>query len=129
MAAFVDGYLAVEPTKALGGEGSMEDALCTPAKVTAILSEKIGPVIGYEGGMGETGLGRSNEKGRLLWKPPLVCIRMLIRLSYAGMRQRVRPNQLTTSSPPQAEEPQRQYRKGLYHQTEHSRDCGPGYQT
>lgn len=49
--AFVDGYLAAEPTKALAVAGTMEDALCTQAKVAAHLSKKMGPVIGYKAGL------------------------------------------------------------------------------
>ena len=49
--AYVDGYLAVEPTKALAVGGTMEDALCTQTKIAARLSEKMGPVIGYKAGL------------------------------------------------------------------------------
>ncbi len=51
VAAFVEGYLASEPTKALAVDGTMEDALCTQAKVAELLSEKMGPVIGYKAGL------------------------------------------------------------------------------
>lgn len=51
VAAFVEGYLAAEPTKALAVGGSMDDALCTQAKVVAVLSNEMGPVIGYKAGL------------------------------------------------------------------------------
>lgn len=51
VAEFVDGYLAAQPTKALAVGGTMEDALCTQAKVVAILSQTMGPVVGYKAGL------------------------------------------------------------------------------
>lgn len=51
VAEFVEGYLAAQPTKALGVGGTMEDALCTQSKVVAILSQTMGPVIGYKAGL------------------------------------------------------------------------------
>ena len=49
--AFVDGYLAAEPTKALVVTGNMDDAICTQSKVVAMLSQEKGPVIGYKAGL------------------------------------------------------------------------------
>ena len=51
VAAFVSGYLSLEPTKALAVDGTMEDALCTQDKVVALLSKEMGPVIGYKAGL------------------------------------------------------------------------------
>lgn len=51
VAAFVDGYLAAAPTRALAVGGTMEDAICTQNKVVARLSESMGPVIGYKAGL------------------------------------------------------------------------------
>ena len=51
VAAFLDGYLAAQPTKALAVGGTMEDALCTQAKIVAVLSQTMGPVIGYKAGL------------------------------------------------------------------------------
>ncbi len=51
VSAFVAGYLAAEPTKALAAKGTMEDALCTQAKVVELLSQEKGPVIGYKAGL------------------------------------------------------------------------------
>ncbi|MEM8837614.1 MAG: fumarylacetoacetate hydrolase family protein [Pseudomonadota bacterium] len=49
--AFVKGYLAGEPTKALAVDGTMEDAICTQEKLTKHLTKKMGPVIGYKAGL------------------------------------------------------------------------------
>ncbi|MBY6002584.1 fumarylacetoacetate hydrolase family protein [Salipiger bermudensis] len=46
--AFVDSYLAKTPAKALGAGGTMEDALCTQAKLVEALSPHLGPVVGYK---------------------------------------------------------------------------------
>ncbi|WGH77421.1 2-keto-4-pentenoate hydratase [Jannaschia ovalis] len=51
VAAYVDGFLAAQPTRALAAGGTMEDALCTQAKVVAMLTQEMGPVIGYKAGL------------------------------------------------------------------------------
>lgn len=48
---FVRDYLANTPTAALIPDGSMEDALCTQAKLAAALDPHLGPVIGYKAGL------------------------------------------------------------------------------
>lgn len=49
--AYVNGLLQAEPTKALAVTGTMEDALCTQAKLAAALEPKMGPVVGYKAGL------------------------------------------------------------------------------
>ncbi len=51
VAAFVEAHTNKTPAKALGAGGSMEDAVCTQGKLSAALSEKLGPVIGYKAGL------------------------------------------------------------------------------
>ncbi|QBF29825.1 2-keto-4-pentenoate hydratase [Thalassococcus sp. S3] len=51
ISAFVEDYMANTPTAALAADGTMEDALCTQAKVAEALSAKMGPVIGYKAGL------------------------------------------------------------------------------
>lgn len=51
VAQFVADFTANKPTPALIPDGSMEDALCTQAKLVEVLSEKWGPVIGYKAGL------------------------------------------------------------------------------
>jgi len=51
VAAFTADYLAGTPTKALAVDASMEDALCSQAKVVAALIPHLGPVIGYKAGL------------------------------------------------------------------------------
>ena len=51
VAAFVADYMANTPTRALAAEGSMEDAVCTQAKLAAALAPEMGPVIGYKAGL------------------------------------------------------------------------------
>ncbi|MBE1285156.1 MAG: hydratase [Rhodobacteraceae bacterium] len=48
---FVADYMANRPTKSLVADGTMEDALCTQAKVVAALQPHMGPVIGYKAGL------------------------------------------------------------------------------
>ncbi|WP_170326288.1 2-keto-4-pentenoate hydratase [Ruegeria arenilitoris] len=48
---YVQDYLANTPTPALSAGGSMEDALCTQAKIIAALEPHMGPVIGYKAGL------------------------------------------------------------------------------
>jgi 2-oxo-hept-3-ene-1,7-dioate hydratase len=51
VAAFVESHASKTPAKALGAGGTMEDALCTQAKVRAGLEQRLGPVIGYKAGL------------------------------------------------------------------------------
>ncbi len=51
IAAFVAAYGANEPTTALNADGSMEDALCTQAKLALALEPSMGMVIGYKAGL------------------------------------------------------------------------------
>lgn len=51
VAGFVKDYVAGTPTVALSKGGSMEDALCTQARVAAALEPHVGPVIGYKAGL------------------------------------------------------------------------------
>lgn len=51
IAAFVDSYLAKTPAQALSPGGSMEDALCSQAKLAAALEPHMGPVIGHKAGL------------------------------------------------------------------------------
>ncbi|MBY6141424.1 hydratase [Leisingera daeponensis] len=51
IAAFVDSYLAKTPAQALSPGGSMEDALCSQAKLAAALEPHLGVVIGYKAGL------------------------------------------------------------------------------
>jgi 2-oxo-hept-3-ene-1,7-dioate hydratase len=51
VAGFVSDYLAAAPARALVPDGTMEDALCTQAKVSAALVSHMGPVIGYKTGL------------------------------------------------------------------------------
>ncbi|MEM9549745.1 MAG: fumarylacetoacetate hydrolase family protein [Pseudomonadota bacterium] len=51
VAAFVDAFAAKQPAQALGVEGSMDDALCTQAKVAAAMEPVMGPVAGYKAGL------------------------------------------------------------------------------
>jgi 2-keto-4-pentenoate hydratase len=49
--AYVADYVANTPTRALVPDGSMEDALCTQAKLVEALSAHLGPVAGYKAGL------------------------------------------------------------------------------
>lgn len=51
VAAYVTDYLASTPTRALVPDGTMEDALCTQAKLSEALTEHMGPVVGYKTGL------------------------------------------------------------------------------
>ena len=51
ISAFVDDYMANRPTSALVPDGTMQDALCTQAKVVEKMSDHMGPVIGYKAGL------------------------------------------------------------------------------
>jgi 2-oxo-hept-3-ene-1,7-dioate hydratase len=51
VAAFVEAHASKTPAKALGADGTLEDALCTQAKVRAALEQQLGPVIGYKAGL------------------------------------------------------------------------------
>ncbi|KIC32068.1 2-keto-4-pentenoate hydratase [Leisingera sp. ANG-S5] len=51
VAAFMESYLAKTPAQALSPGGSMEDALCSQAKLAAALEPHLGPVIGYKAGL------------------------------------------------------------------------------
>ncbi len=51
IARFAKDYIAMQPTEALGVGGSMVDALCTQARLAEVLSEAMGPVIGYKAGL------------------------------------------------------------------------------
>ncbi len=48
---FAADYIARKPAKALGANGDMVDALCTQARLVEVLSEHMGPVIGYKAGL------------------------------------------------------------------------------
>ncbi len=49
--AYVADYTGNTPAKALAADGSMEDALCTQAKLIAALAPRMGPVVGYKAGL------------------------------------------------------------------------------
>jgi 2-keto-4-pentenoate hydratase len=51
VAAFLEDYRALKPTKGFGPELSMSDAECAQAKVVRRLSESLGPVVGYKAGL------------------------------------------------------------------------------
>lgn len=51
VAAFVDSFTTRAPATALGAGGTMEDALCTQAKLAAALEPVVGPVVGYKAGL------------------------------------------------------------------------------
>ena len=51
VAAFAEAHASKTPAKALGADGSMEDALCTQGKLRAVMEGKLGPVIGYKAGL------------------------------------------------------------------------------
>ena len=51
IAAFVESFTAKTPAQALSPGGSMEDALCSQAKLAAALEPHMGPVIGYKAGL------------------------------------------------------------------------------
>lgn len=51
ISAYVDAYLSRTPAKALGADGSLEDALCTQGKLIAALEPEMGPVVGYKVGL------------------------------------------------------------------------------
>lgn len=51
IAAFVTSATANQPAKALNVGGTMDDALCTQAKVAIALEPTMGPVIGYKAGL------------------------------------------------------------------------------
>ncbi len=51
VAAFVESFTNKTPAKALGVDGSMEDAVCTQNKLRAVMEQKLGPVIGYKAGL------------------------------------------------------------------------------
>jgi 2-keto-4-pentenoate hydratase len=48
---FVDDYVQKQPAKALNAGGSMDDALCTQAKLATALEPHMGPVVGYKAGL------------------------------------------------------------------------------
>lgn len=48
---FVRDYMSNTPTKALNADGTMEDALCTQAKIVGAVTAHMGPVIGYKAGL------------------------------------------------------------------------------
>ncbi|WP_170349707.1 2-keto-4-pentenoate hydratase [Ruegeria atlantica] len=48
---YVQDYLTNTPTAALSADGSMEDALCTQAKIVSVLEPHLGPIIGYKAGL------------------------------------------------------------------------------
>lgn len=49
--AFVADYIENTPTQALSKGGTMEDALCTQAKLARAMEAHMGPVIGYKAGL------------------------------------------------------------------------------
>ncbi|OBY25380.1 2-keto-4-pentenoate hydratase [Leisingera sp. JC1] len=49
--AFVDSYLAKAPAQALSPGGSMQDALCSQAKLALAMEPIMGPVVGYKAGL------------------------------------------------------------------------------
>ncbi|KAA8609354.1 hydratase [Salipiger aestuarii] len=51
IAQFVASYLAREPAAALGAGGTMQDALCTQARLAQALAPELGPVVGYKAGL------------------------------------------------------------------------------
>lgn len=51
VAGFVADYIANTPTTALNAGGTMEDALCTQARVVKAVTAHMGPVIGYKAGL------------------------------------------------------------------------------
>ncbi|WP_158965171.1 2-keto-4-pentenoate hydratase [Chachezhania sediminis] len=51
VAAYVESFRTRTPAKALGADGTMDDALCTQGKVVQILTETLGPVVGYKAGL------------------------------------------------------------------------------
>jgi len=76
VAAFVADYLAKTPTRALVPGGSMEDALCTRAKVVAALSDHLGPVVGYKAGLtskpAQEAFGVAEPVGGVLYRDMLL---------------------------------------------------------
>lgn len=48
---YAQDYLTNTPTAALSADGSMEDALCTQAKIVSALEPHLGPIIGYKAGL------------------------------------------------------------------------------
>ncbi|MGJ8626761.1 MAG: 2-keto-4-pentenoate hydratase [Sulfitobacter sp.] len=54
IAAFVASVTANEPAIALSADGSIEDALCTQAKLAIAMEPTMGPVIGYKAGLTST---------------------------------------------------------------------------
>ncbi|WP_164660650.1 2-keto-4-pentenoate hydratase [Tropicibacter sp. Alg240-R139] len=51
IAGFVADYISNTPTVALSKGGTMEDALCTQAKLVRAMEPHMGPVIGYKAGL------------------------------------------------------------------------------
>lgn len=51
IARFVENYMTRQPAKALSVDGTMDDALCTQAKLAKALEPHVGPVIGYKAGL------------------------------------------------------------------------------
>jgi 2-oxo-hept-3-ene-1,7-dioate hydratase len=51
IAAFVESFAAREPARALGADGTIEDALCTQAKLADAMRAQLGPVVGYKAGL------------------------------------------------------------------------------
>ncbi len=51
VAAFVESFVAAEPASALAAGGTIEDALCTQAMLTAALQPHLGAVVGYKVGL------------------------------------------------------------------------------
>jgi 2-oxo-hept-3-ene-1,7-dioate hydratase len=54
VSAFVADYISNTPTGALSVGGTMDDALCSQAKLSAALTSHMGPVIGYKAGLTST---------------------------------------------------------------------------
>ncbi|WP_037313846.1 2-keto-4-pentenoate hydratase [Ruegeria halocynthiae] len=54
VARFVQDYLQNTPTPALSAGGTIEDALCTQAKIVSALEPHLGPVVGYKAGLTST---------------------------------------------------------------------------
>ena len=76
IAAFVADYMARTPTRALAAGGTMEDALCTREKLVAVLSERMGPVVGYKAGLtskpAQEAFGVTEPVGGVLYRDMLL---------------------------------------------------------
>ncbi|KIC28970.1 2-keto-4-pentenoate hydratase [Leisingera sp. ANG-M6] len=51
ISAFTESYLAKTPARALSPGGSMQDALCSQAKLALAMEPIMGPVVGYKAGL------------------------------------------------------------------------------